>query len=58
MVSDYPLRLAFELESAPMADFVVCEECWGKGERLKPYTPKAVVERCPKCGGTGLVHRG
>ena len=35
-------------------EFVICAECNGRGERFKPYTCKVVLERCPKCGGTGL----
>jgi len=37
-----------------MRTFVICPECCGSGERLKPYVPYAKVERCPKCGGSGL----
>ena len=35
-------------------EFIVCAECRGTGERLKPYVSKAIIECCPECGGTGL----
>lgn len=33
----------------------ICKECHGQGERPKPYVSRAIIERCPKCAGSGLV---